>query len=80
MRGWISVHLIRDATVRPANTQHARGILHSKPSPARTPDFWLDGKERQLNLRVDTSVTSKIQGEAGQLRGQKNSIPFSKDD
>ena len=60
-RGWISVHLIRDATVRPANTQHARGILHSKPAPARLPNFLLDGRGRQLNLRVDTEpVTSKI--------------------
>lgn len=47
----------------PAKGQGARGILHSKPSPARLPDLVPDETGQELKLRVDTEpVTSKIWG------------------
>lgn len=55
------MHLIRTVTVSPAKGQDARGILHSKPSPAQLPNLVPDETGKELNLQVDTEpVTSKI--------------------
>lgn len=60
-RDCFSVHLIRDVMVSPAKGQDARGILHSKPSPAQLPNLVPDEMGKELNLQVGTEpVTSKI--------------------